>query len=165
VLTALLPRLWKTVGAPFRTLSEEAEWWLSYMPQEWERTRPFDADLLDAAMGALEELVGTQGEQVLVHQDLHAHNVLAAEREPWLVIDPKPLSGEREFGLASIIRSVELGHGEREVVGRLDRLTAALGLDRERGRGWAIGQAIAWSFGGEFQSRHVDVARWLLEAA
>src|SRR5215475_7700941 len=28
--------------------------------------------------------------QVLVHQDLHGDNVLAAEREPWLVIDPKP---------------------------------------------------------------------------
>ena len=45
----------------------------------------------------LEELAPTQGEQVLLHQDLHADNVLAAQREPWLVIDPKPLVGEREF--------------------------------------------------------------------
>lgn len=49
--------------------------------------------------------------QVLLHQDLHADNVLRAGREPWLVIDPKPLTGEREFGVAPIVRSFELGHG------------------------------------------------------
>ena len=43
---------------------------------------------------------------MLVNQDLHADNVLAAEREPWLVIDPKPLTGEREFAVAPIVRVV-----------------------------------------------------------
>ena len=55
--------------------------------------------------GVRVELAPTQGEQVLVNQDLHADNVLAAEREPWLLIDPKPLAGEREFGVASIVRA------------------------------------------------------------
>jgi streptomycin 6-kinase len=95
--------------------------------------------------------------------ELH-DNVLAAEREPWLVIDPKPLVGEREFGLASIVRSFELGHSEQEVVGRLDQLTEWLGLDRERARGWAIGQTIAWSFDSEFHPTHLETARWLLQA-
>jgi streptomycin 6-kinase len=120
--------------------------------------------LVDAAISSLEELAPTQGEQVLLHQDLHADNVLAAEREPWLAIDPKPLVGEREFGLAPIIRSLELGHSEREVVGRLDRLSSELDLDRERARGWALGQTIAWSFNSEFHPAHVETARWLLEA-
>jgi streptomycin 6-kinase len=43
---------------------------------------------------------------VLVNQDLHADNILRAEREPWLAIDPKPLLGEREFGLAPVIRAL-----------------------------------------------------------
>jgi streptomycin 6-kinase len=164
-LTGLLPRLWKPAGAPFRSLREEVEWWVRTMPGEWERhERPFEVELLEWAMGTLERLAQTQGEQVLVHQDLHADNVLAAEREPWLVIDPKPLVGEREFGLASIIRSFELGNSEQEVMGRLDHLTSELGLDRERARGWAIGQTIAWSFDSEFHSSHVETARWLLQA-
>ena len=71
---------------------------------------------------------------MLLHQDLHGDNVLAAEREPWLAIDPKPLAGEREFGIAPIVRSRELGHSRREVLGRLDRLVTELGLDRERAR-------------------------------
>ena len=70
----------------------------------------------------IRELAPTQGEQVLVNQDLHGENVLAAEREPWLVIDPKPLAGEREFSVASIVRSSELGHSKRDVLYRLDRL-------------------------------------------
>ena len=62
------------------------------------------------------ELAGTQGELVLVHQDLHGENVLAAEREPWLVIDPKPLAAEREFAVAPIVRSVELGDSKRDAL-------------------------------------------------
>ena len=69
-------------------------------------------------------LPDSQGEQVLVNQDLHGDNVIAAEREPWLLIDPKPLAGEREFAVAPIVRSGELGHSQAQVRGRLDRLCA-----------------------------------------
>jgi streptomycin 6-kinase len=162
VYVGLLPRLWKPAGAPFRSLSDEAEWWSHTLPAEWERAgRPFERRLLDAALGALAELAPTQGEQVLLHQDLHALNVLSAQREPWLAIDPKPLAGEREFGVAPIVRGAELRHGRREVLHRLDRLTAELGLDRERARGWTIAQTIAW---GVEVPEHLEVARWLLES-
>jgi streptomycin 6-kinase len=165
VLIGLLPRLWKPAGGPFRPLADEAAGWVGYIRDEWRRAgKPFEESLVDAAITMLDELASTQGPPVLLHQDLHADNVLAAEREPWLAIDPKPLAGEREFGLASIIRSFELGHSEHAVVRRLDLLTSELGLDRERARGWAIGQTIAWSFGSEFQTSHVETARWLLQA-
>jgi streptomycin 6-kinase len=165
VLIGLLPRLWKPAGLPFRSLAEEAGWWAGHIRDEWDEAgRPFEEELVDAAVSALEELAPTQGEQVLIHQDLHADNVLATEREPWLAIDPKPLVGEREFGLAPIIRSVELGHSKREVVRRLDRLSSELDLDRERARGWALGQTIAWSAGSEFHQSHIETARWLLQA-
>jgi streptomycin 6-kinase len=100
----------------------------------------------------------------LLHQDLHGGNVLAARREPWLAIDPKPLAGEREFGPAPIVRSVELGRGEAAMRRRLDRLTGELGLDRERVRGWAFAQAIAWAFerAGVLPG-HLETARWLLD--
>ena len=163
VLAGLLPALWIPVGAPFRPLAEEAARWAESLPAEWERAgRPFERRLLDAGLAALSELAPTQGEQVLLHQDLHADNVLRAQRAPWLVIDPKPLAGERELGLAPIVRSSELGHSERDVLRRLDRLSAALGLDRERARGWALGQTLAWAFENDRAlPRHVETARWL----
>jgi streptomycin 6-kinase len=164
VFVDLLPRLWRPAGAPFRPVAEEAAWWLESLPASWERFgRPFERRLMDAALDALRELPPTQGEQVLLHQDLHGDNVLAAQREPWLAIDPKPLAGEREFGLAPIVRSFELGDSRRDVLHRLDRLSSEFGLDRERARGWAIGQTLAWSFDSEYHATHIETVRWLLE--
>lgn len=137
VLCGLLPRLWVAADG-FHTLSDEiAHWGVD------ERAR---------------ELAATQGELVLCNQDLHGDNVLAAQREPWLVIDPKPLAAEREFQAAPIVRSPELGHSKRDAFYRLDRL-AELGLDRERMIAWTIVQTTAWSEGGI--PTHLDTIAWL----
>jgi streptomycin 6-kinase len=166
VLIDLLPRLWKGVGPPFKSLREEAQGWAATLSVDWDAAgRPCERTLVDATAEFLDQLAKSQGEQVLVHQDLHGENVLAAEREPWLVIDPKPLAGEREFSLAPIIRSFELGHSQKEVVYRLDRLSSELGLDRDRARCWTIAQTVAWSFDSSYAAHHYETARWLLGAA
>jgi streptomycin 6-kinase len=74
------------------------------------------------------------------------------------VIDPKPLAAEREFAVAPIVRSPELGHSKQETLRRLDRLCAELGLDRERARGWTIVQTVAWAEGATSHARTVE---WL----
>jgi len=143
VLIELLPRLWQDASG-FHTLADEVAWWG-----------------LDGEVGRLaRELAASQGELVLVHQDLHGDNVLAAQREPWLVIDPKPLAAEREFAVAPIVRSRELGHSQSEVLQRLDRLCAELGLDRERARAWTIVQTTAW-LEGEGAAGRREVIEWL----
>jgi streptomycin 6-kinase len=144
VLIELLPRLWIDPGG-FHTLADEVAWWG-----------------LDGEVGELgRELAATQGELVLAHQDLHGDNVLAAEREPWLVIDPKPLAAEREFAVAPIVRSFELGHSKRDALYRLDRLCAELDLDRERARGWTVVQTVAWSGGSDYVKEHMETVEWL----
>jgi len=166
VLIGLLPRLWVEAAEPFHPLEDEASWWVGYLPEQWERSgRSVERRLVDAAVDALSSLSRTQGEQVLLHQDLHGDNVLAAEREPWLVIDPKPLLGEREFSVAPIVRSFELGQSKREALYRLDRLTSELGLDHDRARAWTIGQTMAWAFESDYIGTHLDTVRWLLEDA
>ena len=142
VLVGLLPRLWKS-GDGFHTIEEEIEYW----------------DLGGDVLRLAHELAASQGERVLTSQDLHGDNVLAAQREPWLAIDPKPLAAEREFQAAPILRSGELGHSRRDLLYRLDRL-AELGLDRERMVGWTIVQTTAWSEGGTLPG-HNDVLEWL----
>ncbi|MFI7429628.1 aminoglycoside phosphotransferase family protein [Micromonospora sp. NPDC049836] len=167
VAVALLPRLSVPAGPPFTPLAEEAAGWTERMPAKWERlNRPFERRLLDAALGLLADLVPSQGEQVLVNQDLHAGNVLAAGREPWLVIDPKPLVGEREFAAVPMVRGRELGHSPAAVRHRLDRLSTELGLDRERVRGWAVAHTLAWSLGDDqVFPQQVETVRWLLDQA
>lgn len=162
VLADLLPRLWHPSARAFTSLADEAGHWAETLPDMWARTgRPFESALLDEALEAIDELASTQGEDVLLHQDLHAGNVLSAAREPWLAIDPKPLLGEREFGLAPIVRGAELGHAREHVLHRLDRLSRELRLDRRRACGWTFVQTLAWSIDTGVWSEMVEVARWL----
>jgi streptomycin 6-kinase len=164
VLTDLLPRLWQPAGSPFISLKDEALRWATTMHASWATAgQRCELELVDAAAEFLLQLASSQGDQVLLHQDLHGENVLASQREPWLVIDPKPLVGEREFSLSPIIRSFELGHTKHAVLERLNRLSADLHLDRERVRRWTIGQTVAWSFDSSNCEMH-ETARWLLGA-
>lgn len=164
ILAGLVSRLWIPAGPPFKSLQEEAAGWAAALIPDWEKAgRPCEIRLVETAADLLATLPASQGEQVLLHQDLHGDNVLSAKREPWLVIDPKPLVGEREFGAAPIVRSFEFGHSRQAVLYRLDRLCGELGLDRERVRGWTIAQTMAWSFDSNHSQRHFETVRWLLD--
>lgn len=82
-------------------------------------------------------------------------------RERWLTIEMEPLVGERAFSVAPI-GAHELGHTRAAVPDRLDRLCAALVLDRSEPRGYALAHTLAWAFEGDrVLPRHVQTARWL----
>lgn len=169
VLTALHRR--PPPGSPYRRLVDEAERWAVALPLRFERLgRPFERRLLDRALAAIAELSVGPPDEVVVHQDLHGGNVLAAGSR-WLAIDPKPLLGERAFDLASLLRDrradlLDDPSAPRRVARRLELLVDALGVDRERARGWGIVHALAW---GLDERRGADegmvaTARWLASA-
>lgn len=77
----------------------------------------------------------------LIHGDLHYENVLAADREPWLIIDPKPMSGDPHYEIAPMLfdRFDEFKGQVREGVRRrLHTLVDVAGLDADRARAWVI---------------------------
>jgi streptomycin 6-kinase len=175
IACAVLRRLWRPPPSDhaFRPLANEALRWADELPREWSQMcEPFERKLIDLALSAVHELVPSQGDIVVVHQDFHGGNVLRAEREPWLAIDPKPLVGEHAFDAASLLRDrreelIRDPAGGRRIRRRLDQLTAELGLDRERLRGWGIVHALAWGFSAETQKVEEDMiacARWLAVA-
>ncbi|MBA3376986.1 MAG: hypothetical protein H0U00_14440 [Actinobacteria bacterium] len=134
--------------------------WVEELPERWARLgRPFERELLDELVTAFVELPPTQGELVVCHQDFHRGNVLRAEREAWLAIDPKPVLAEREFDTAALLRD---GDGD---IARLDLLASELGLDRERMRRWAVAHTLAWSFDeSEPDEGGIEIARRLAAA-
>jgi streptomycin 6-kinase len=165
VAAGLLRDLWRPPAArhPFRSLADDAAGWAVTIEALWTRLgQPFERPLVDEARAAAAELGPSQGEQVVLHQDLHGGNVLRAARAPWLAIDPKPVVGEREFDLASLIRDRRWAIDERTVRRRLDLLSSELGLDRERMRRWALLHALAWGVDetGAWPEM-VACARWL----
>ena len=92
---------------------------------------------------------------MLLHQDLHGGNVLESARG-WLAIDAKPLVGEREFDVASLIRDRRPAT-KAQMERRLDYLVDRLALDPKRTRGWAVAHALAWNGSAEM----IDCARLL----
>lgn len=81
----------------------------------------------------------------LVHGDLHYANVLAGDREPWLVIDPKPVSGDPHYEVAPLLwnRWDEVAGDVRGSVRRRFHATVdAAGLDEDRARDWVVVRAL-----------------------
>jgi streptomycin 6-kinase len=143
--------LWRPAPADgcFRALTEDAQRWARELPVRWERHgRPCSRSLLDEAVALSIELAQSQPDLVLCHQDAHGGNMLSAGGR-WLVIDPKPLIGERAFDLASSLRDrrdtlLRSPRPQRVVARRLDQYVSELGVDRARARGWGIVHALAW---------------------
>lgn len=165
VYSNLLPKLSIKTQEPFTPLKTEALDWRRVLSDAYDCEASFEVrGLITAALDLLEPLlVADQGEQVLLHQDLHAENILKSNKRGWLAIDPKPLIGERPFAAAPIVRAFELGHSEQAVHDRLRRLCRCLELDRERARAWTIIQTMAWSFDSAYKTKHHQTVAWLLK--
>ncbi|MFV8247149.1 aminoglycoside phosphotransferase family protein [Mycolicibacterium peregrinum] len=124
-----------------RSLAECTERWtadLTRLP----RNAPVPRRLVEQAIALGKELAAdpaTTG--TLIHGDLHYENVLAADRAPWLVIDPKPMNGDPHYEIAPMLwnRWDELaGYVRDGVRRRLSALVDAAGLDADRARAWVI---------------------------
>ena len=61
------------------------------------RNRRLDPGLARAGIELLRGLPATSQHTVLLCTDLHPENVLAAGREPWLMVDPKPYVGDPTY--------------------------------------------------------------------
>jgi streptomycin 6-kinase len=104
------------------------------------RSRWPDAGLVQEGLDLLESLSKPSADDVLLATDLHAGNVLAAEREPWLVIDPKPFIGDRAYDLTQhLLNCKERLSSDPEATIR--RLSDLAELDAERVRLWLFARS------------------------
>lgn len=126
-----------------RTVSSYVEQWVAAM-STLPRSAPLPHRLLDQATSLSRDLVADPASTgVIVHGDLHYENVLAADREPWLVIDPKPMSGDPHYEPAPALWNrweeiVASGNVRTAVRRRLSTLVDVAGLDEDRARKWII---------------------------
>ena len=153
IAASVMRRLWRPVPAshPFPTVADWGRGFARMRTHFGGGSGPFPAALTAQAERLFAELEVSMAASVLLHGDLHHDNILSAEREPWLAIDPKGLVGEPAYETGSLLRNrlpepLNIPDARHVLVRRVDLLSEALGLERERVRGWAIAQAVlsAW---------------------
>jgi streptomycin 6-kinase len=143
VVAGLLLRLWRRPAAPhpFRPLSAMTAHWVDETRAAAARW-PADVGLIREGLRLLEELPRSSSDEVLLTTDLHAGNVLRAQRERWLVIDPKPFVGDRAYDATQ-----HLLNCERRMLTAPDtairRFADLLEVDSERVRLWMFARVAA----------------------
>jgi streptomycin 6-kinase len=144
VVATLLKRLWRrpapTGEHPFRHLSDMLENWSNEtlsQAQHWP-----DSGLVSEGLRLLRALAKPSPTDKLLATDLHAGNVLRSEREPWLVIDPKPFIGDAAFDLVQHLHNCE-ARLHAGPIGMVTRLADLAEVDAERLRLWTFARAAA----------------------
>ncbi len=105
------------------------------------RTGLLDPGLARAGIDLFRALPATADRQVLLCTDLHAGNILAAEREPWLVIDPKPYLGDPAYdAVQHMLNCDQRLHADP--VRLAHRIADLLDLDPDRLRQWLFARCM-----------------------
>ncbi|WP_411093095.1 aminoglycoside phosphotransferase family protein [Streptomyces sp. 049-1] len=130
---------------------------------------PEVASLVDAALGAREELLAGPPPARLLHGTFRQSKVLAGDRMPWLAVGPDPVVGESAFDLARLVRDrvedlIAQPSGASTTRRRVKRLAESLEVDQERLRGWTLFRAVESGVRARRVGREKD-AELLLEFA
>jgi streptomycin 6-kinase len=149
IIAGLLRRLWiePAAGHPFRPLQSMCDQWATSFERGYAAARSRGAGaLLDpgvarAGIELLRELPATAAHRVLLCTDLHHGNVLAAAREPWLVIDPKPYTGDPAYDPLQHMLNFP-GRLAADPPGFAHRMAGLLDLDRDRVRHWLFARCV-----------------------
>jgi streptomycin 6-kinase len=146
IVAGLYPRLHIAAMPQLRTVTSYVARWLDALAA-MPRNAPIPRRMVEQTLSLGRDLVADPASTgVVVHGDLHYENVLAGDREPWLAIDPKPMSGDPHYEPATMLwnRMEELAAGtpgqsvRNGLRRRFHTIVDAAWLDEDRARDWAV---------------------------
>jgi streptomycin 6-kinase len=149
VIADLLGRLWRepAPGHPFRSLQSMCDQWAdSFDARIGTGGSLLDTGLARDGISLFRALPASADRQVLLGTDLHAGNVLAAARQPWLLIDPKPYVGDPAYDvLQHLLNCEERLRADPESLAK--RMADLAGLDADRVLLWLFARCVQESPG------------------
>jgi streptomycin 6-kinase len=148
VVCGQLRRLWLELpaGHPFPSLQMMCDAWAGEYSEAAAREPPeLDPGIARAGLELFRLLPGSADRQVLLATDLHAENILAARREPWLVIDPKPHIGDPCYD--ALQHMLNCDRLLTDPGGLARRLAGLLDLDTDRLLLWLFARCVVESPG------------------
>jgi streptomycin 6-kinase len=133
---------------------------------------PLPRHLVERAAALFDELCASAPARVVLHGDLHHDNVLRAEREPWLAIDPHGVVGDPGYEAGAMVHNPDPDRRDAGLLAlvpsRIEQLADGMGLPEERVVAWAFVKAVlseVWTAegdGAEVGGRALDVALALM---
>jgi streptomycin 6-kinase len=160
IAAGVMRQLWRPVaGKPrgsqtqtcrvslFPTVADWAEAFTRLRARYEGGTGPLPGPFVARAERLSAELIASQAEQVVLHGDLHHWNIVAAERQPWLALDPQGVVGEPAYEVGALLRNpypqiATWPDARRVQARRIAQLAEELGFDRARIAGWGFAQAV-----------------------
>ena len=161
VVAGLYPRLHRRALPQLRSVTSYVDRWLDDL-EGLGRDLPVPPRMVQQALHLGRALVSDAASTgVVVHGDLHFENVLAADREPWLAIDPKPMSGDPHYEPAPLLQNrwhEMTGHVRTSIRRRFHAVVDAAGLDEARARDWVIVRMVLDASWSVLDARRLDRA-------
>jgi streptomycin 6-kinase len=143
VIAGLLTRLWSASfdASRFEPLHSMCDSWAaSYERHDAETGSRLDPAFARAGIELFTELPRSAPSEVLLATDLHAENVVAAERQEWIMIDPKPHVGDPAYDLIQHMLNCDRLHADPTGLAR--RLAELVDLDPQRVVRWLFARCV-----------------------
>jgi streptomycin 6-kinase len=143
---AVAARLHAVVPPPgLPTLSAVQAAWADELEARLDRLTVADPGLGRKAVSVMRHAPDAAARAVLLHGDLNPTNLLAAAREPWLAIDPKPMVGDPAYDGPRVITQpdpLRTDDPAATVASRLAVVADGTGCDRGALAAWCLAGAV-----------------------
>ncbi len=133
----------------FRPLAQMCQAWADEFERQYasaDAADRIDPGLARAGIVLFRSLSDSAEHQVLLCTDLHAENILASRRAPWLVIDPKPYVGDPAYDVLQHMLNCD-DRLAADPVALADRMAGLAGVDADRVRRWLFARSVQESTG------------------
>ncbi len=148
IIASVMKKLWKPAPRD-HTFPTVTDWFKGFarLREKFNKTSgPLPQKLFDNAEELFQHLLKTTTEEYLLHGDLHHGNVLSAQREPWLAIDPKGVVGDRVYETAALLHNpadlLKRENPKKILEKRINILSEELSFDRDRILKWGIAHTV-----------------------
>jgi streptomycin 6-kinase len=147
VVAGLYPEVHTPAMPQLRPLTSYVGRWLEELAAGG-RDVPLPRRMVTQALALGRDLVADPASTgVVVHGDLHYENVLADDDGSWVVIDPKPMSGDPHYEPAPMLWNrwdevLAAPDARTAVRRRFHTLVDDAGLDEDRARDWVVVRSV-----------------------